>query len=247
MGEPGICMVENHLNTLRKLYRVDVAVVNGENADLTGIRCSQADRLFMAGADVVTLGNHTWNRREIVRSLNDRCELLRPENFPPQNPGSGHCVITTNAGTRVCVVSLIGRCLMHFTPDNPFSVIDRLLPTLDADVIAVDMHAEATSEKAAMAYHLDGRAQVLFGTHTHVQTADERVLPGGLGFITDVGMTGPAESVLGVMPEQSRAGFMGDVPKRFECASGASKLEGALFDVDEKTGRCTGVRRLSIS
>ena len=246
VGESGLRMVERHLNTLRGLYNVDLTVVNGENADLMGIRPEQAERLFMAGADVVTLGNHTWHRREIVRMLDERKNLLRPQNFPSHNPGEGHCVAITSRGVRVCVVSLVGRCLMDFHPDNPFSVVDRLLPGIDADVIVVDFHAEATSEKAAMAYHLDGRAQVLFGTHTHVQTADERVLPKGIGFITDIGMTGPARSVLGVKPEQSLASFRGDVPIRFEAADGPGKLEGALFEIDEAVGRCLNVQRVAI-
>ncbi|MCL2747998.1 MAG: YmdB family metallophosphoesterase [Oscillospiraceae bacterium] len=246
VGEPGLRMVEEHLHALRVLYSVDLAVVNGENADLLGIRPAQADRLFMAGADVVTLGNHTWNRKEIVRYLDEKSTLLRPANFPPQNPGAGCCVVTTSRGARVGVMSLVGRCLMDFHPDSPFSTAERLLPTLDADVVVVDIHAEATSEKAAMAYHLDGRAQALFGTHTHVQTADERILPGGLGFITDLGMTGPVHSVLGVKPEQSLAGFRGDVPRRFEAAGGACKLEGALFDIDEAAGRCRKIQRVGI-
>ena len=246
VGEPGLLMAENHLNTLRALYGADLVVVNGENANMPGIRPEQAERLFMAGADVVTLGNHTWRRREIGHFLNEKANLLRPENFPSHNPGGGHFVAITGSGLRVCVISLVGKCLMDFHPDNPFSVIDRLLPTVVADVIVVDMHAETTSEKAAMAYHLDGRVQALFGTHTHVQTADECILPGGLGFITDIGMTGPAQSVLGVKPEQSVANFRGDVPQRFEAATGPCKLEGVLFDIDESAGRCREVQRVAI-
>ncbi len=247
VGEPGLRMVENHLNTVRRVYGVDLIVVNGENTDLLGIRGEQADRLLMAGADVVTLGNHTWHRREIVRKLDETKNLLRPANFPSQNPGHGHCVAVTSSGARVAVVSLVGRCMMDFHPDSPFLVIDKLIPTLDADVVVVDIHAEATSEKAALAYHLDGRVQVLFGTHTHVQTADERLLAGGLGFITDVGMTGPVHSVLGVKPEQSVSNFLGNVPQHFEAAAGPCKLEGALFTVDAGTRRCSAVQRIAIS
>ena len=248
VGESGLRMAEGHLHTLRKLEGADLIVVNGENADLLGIRPEQAERLFMAGADVVTLGNHTWHRREIVRLLDEKPNLLRPENFPAQNPGNGHCVVTTSRGTRVCVVSLVGRCMMDFHPDSPFLAIDRLLSGLGADVtVVVDIHAEATSEKAAMAWHLDGRAQVLFGTHTHVQTADERILPGGLGFISDIGMTGPALSVLGVKPEQSLSSFRGDVPQRFEAAPGPCKMEGAVFDIDELSGRCIAIKRVAVT
>ncbi len=247
VGEPGLRMAERHLDSLRRMYGADLVIVNGENADMLGIRSEQADRLFMAGADVVTLGNHTWHRREIVRTLDDKSNLLRPENFPAQNPGRGHCIAITGRGLHVCVVSLVGRCLMDFHPSDPFLAVDRVLASVEADVVAVEIHAEATSEKAAMAYHLDGRVQALFGTHTHVQTADERVLPRGLGFITDVGMTGPAESVLGVKPEQSVSSFLGNVPQRFEAAPGPCKLEGALFDIDEKARRCRSVSRVSIS
>ncbi|MDR3207024.1 MAG: YmdB family metallophosphoesterase [Oscillospiraceae bacterium] len=247
VGEPGLRMVEKHLNALRREHHVDLCVVNGENADLMGIRPEQAERLFAAGADVVTLGNHTWHRKDIIRLIGDHPYLLRPANFPSQNPGRGHCVFETSRGVRVGVISLVGRCLMDFHPDNPFPVIDRLLPTMDADLFAVDIHAEATSEKGALAYHLDGRVQALFGTHTHVQTADERVFPAGLGFISDLGMTGPAQSVLGVRSDISVASFLGAVPQRYEVASGPSKLEGALFDIDEKTKRCRSVSRVALA
>lgn len=247
VGEPGIGMVERHLSSLRRVYGADMVVVNGENADLLGIRPAQAERIFAAGADVITLGNHTWNRREIAGVLDDMPRLLRPANFPSQNPGGGHVVFETSRGVRVCVISLVGLCLMDFRPDNPFRVADALIAETDADLFVIDMHAEATSEKAAMAYYLDGRAQAVFGTHTHVQTADERILPRGLGFISDLGMTGPAESVLGLRPEQSVSSFLGDLPQRYEAAPGPRKLEGALFDLDEDTRRCRSVVRLSVS
>ncbi|MDR0381488.1 MAG: TIGR00282 family metallophosphoesterase [Oscillospiraceae bacterium] len=247
VGEPGLKMLETHVFSLRRLYDVDLVVANGENADMLGIRPEQAERMSSAGVDVITLGNHTWRRREIARVLDDRPRLLRPANFPSQNPGAGHFVFITNRGVRVCVISLVGRCLMDFHPDNPFLVADRLLAQTEADLFVIDFHAETTSEKAALAHHLDGRAQMVFGTHTHVQTADERVLPGGLGFLTDIGMTGPAHSVLGIKPEQSVASFLGDLPQRFEAAPGPAKLEGALFEIDEQTHRCTAVRRLAIN
>jgi metallophosphoesterase (TIGR00282 family) len=246
VGEPGLKMIEAHVSSLRCLYDVDLVVANGENADMVGIRPEQADRMFSAGVDVVTLGNHTWRRREIARTLDEQPRLLRPANFPSQNPGAGHFVFTTNRGVRVCVVSLVGRFLMDFHPDNPFLAADRLLTQTKADLFVFDFHAEATSEKAALAHHLDGRAQAVLGTHTHVQTADERILPGGLGFLTDLGMTGPAHSVLGVKPAQSVSSFLDNLPQRFELAPGPVKLEGALFEIDEQTRRCVSIRRIAV-
>ena len=168
-------------------------------------------------------------------------ELLRPANQPPQQPGQGWGVFETPFGD-VAVVNLIGRCGMDFTPDNPFLLVERILPRLQTRLICVEIHAEATSEKQAMAWMLDGRVSAVWGTHTHVQTADEEILPNGTGRITDLGMTGPANAVLGITPEQSIGKFLGDPPRRYEAAMGAAKLEGAIFEVDSDTGRCRDVQ-----
>ena len=241
----GLQYLKKHLRSLRRLHGVDFCVVNGENASMVGLTPEQADQMFDAGADVVTLGNHTWNRREIVPYLNDCRYLLRPANFAPQLPGRGWGVFDTKAGP-VAVVNLIGRCNMPFGPDNPFLQMERLLKSCDARAVLLDFHAEATSEKLAMGYLLDGRVSAVWGTHTHVPTADCRILPGGTGYVTDLGMTGPAHSVLGVRPEQSIANFRGDLTSRFEAAPGPCKLESALFTIDMATGRCIRAGRVDV-
>ncbi len=242
----GLEFLEARLPRLKKLHNAGFCVVNGENASMVGIKPNQAERIFNAGADAVTLGNHTWNRREIGPYLAETPALLRPANFAPQLPGRGFGVFDTPAGP-VTVLNLIGRCQMPFGPDNPFLLAERVAAGKKTKVLLVDFHAEATSEKLAMGYLLDGRASAVWGTHTHVPTADCRVLPGGTGYVTDLGMTGPAVSVLGVRCEQSIANFRGDLTSRFEAAPGPCKLEGALFRVDMETGLCTHAERIDIA
>ena len=220
-------------------------MVNGENANVVGITPQQADAIFDAGADVITLGNHTWNRREILPYLDECGYILRPANFLPSLPGRGWGIFETKAGP-VAVVNLIGRCSMDFGPDNPFRVIDKILRDIGEIPVLIDFHAEATSEKLAMGYYLDGKISALWGTHTHVPTADEQVLPNGTGYQTDLGMTGPAISVLGVKPEQSIALFRGELKSRYEPAGGPCRLCGAVFTIDAKTRRCTGVERVMV-
>lgn len=241
----GLHFLKKHLRPLKKLHGADFCIVNGENASMVGLTPDQAEQIFDAGADVVTLGNHTWNRREIVPYLGDCRYILRPANFAPQLPGRGWGVFDTKAGP-VAVVNLIGRCNMPFGPDNPFLLMERLCKELDAAAILVDFHAEATSEKLAMGYLLDGKASAVWGTHTHVPTADCQILPKGTGYVTDLGMTGPVHSVLGVKPEQSIANFRGDLTSRFEAAPGPCKLEGACFTIDMGTGRCVRAERVDI-
>jgi len=245
VGAPGLAFCKTHLRSLRRHLGADFVVVNGENASTLGIRPDQAETLLDAGADVITLGNHTWSRREIVNYLDDCPQILRPANFAPQTPGRGWAEFDTAAGT-VAVVNLIGRCSMDFTPDNPFPVMERLLRQIKTRLILVDFHAEATSEKLAMGYFLDGRVSALWGTHTHVPTADTQILPKGLGYQTDLGMTGPSQSVLGIRPEQSINKFRGGVPTRYEPAPGPCKLEGAVFTIDAQTGLCVSAERVSI-
>ena len=241
----GLQFLKRHLRHLRNVWGVDFCVVNGENASMVGLTPAQADQIFEAGADVITLGNHTWNRREIVPYLSDSRYILRPDNFAPQLPGRGWGIFDTKAGP-VTVINLIGRCNMPFGPDNPFLQVERILKSAKTKAVLLDFHAEATSEKLAMGYLLDGRVSAVWGTHTHVPTADCRILPKGTGYITDLGMTGPAESVLGVRPEQSIANFRGDLTSRFEAAPGPSKLEGACFTIDMTTGRCVRAERVDL-
>lgn len=245
VGDAGIDMLSRHLRSLKGLKGVDFTVVNGENASGVGITPRQAERIFDSGADVITLGNHTWNRMEICDYLDDCEYILRPSNYAPQVPGRGWGVFECK-GTNICVASLIGRCDMPFGAENPFFEADRLLAEAGCKLSIIDMHAEATSEKMAMGYYLDGRASAVFGTHTHVQTADCRVMPKGCGYISDVGMTGPVESVLGIVPEQSISRFLGNPPQRYTVAGGRCKLECAIFDIDGETGLCTDAESLKI-
>lgn len=249
VSNPGLEMLDRHLKPLKKLYDASFVIVNGENASGMGIVPEQAARIYNAGADVITLGNHSWNRREILSIIDDDRYILRPANLAPQLPGRGYAVYDAPYGKRLCVVNLIGRCTLEWNADSPFFAVDRILREAKelSDAVIIDFHAEATSEKLALAYHIDGRAAVLFGTHTHVQTADNRILPKGLGYITDLGMTGPLESVLGVRPEQSVSFFLGNIPERYEPAPGPRQLCGAVFEVDFERGVCVSAERVNIS
>ena len=241
----GLAYLKRRLPRLKEEKNIDFCVVNGENASLVGMTPQQAEEILNAGADVITMGNHTWNRRELVRYIETSREVLRPANLPPQQPGRGWGVFETPFGD-VAVIDLIGRVSMDYTPSNPFPLVERILQRLDTRLIFVELHAEATSEKLAMGYLLDGRVSAVWGTHTHVQTADDRILPKGTGYLTDLGMTGPIESVLGIQPEISIRKFMGDLPRRYEPAGGPCKLEGCIFTVDEASGCCTQTERVNV-
>ena len=243
VGAPGLRFLQQKLRGIKRLYGADFCVVNGENANVVGITPQQADAILDAGADVITLGNHTWNRREILPYLDECGYILRPANVLPSLRGRGWGIFETKAGP-VAGVNLIGRCSMDFGPDNPFRVIDKILRDIGDIPVLIDFHAEATSEKLAMGYYLDGRAAAVYGTHTHVQTADERVNPKGTGYITDLGMTGPLWSVLGVDPRQSVAMFRGDLTEYFRAAEGETALMGAVFDIDPEAGLCRSVERV---
>ncbi len=244
-GSPGMNLLAKRLRQLKSRYGIAFTVVNGENASVVGMTPANAESLFEYGADVITLGNHTWGRRELIPYLEDNRYVLRPSNFAPQTPGRGWGVYDAPFGD-VCVVNLIGRCHMDFGVENPFFEADRILKQSRAKVTLVDFHAEATSEKQAMAFYLDGRVTALWGTHTHVQTSDARVLPGGTGYITDLGMTGPVNSVIGIRPEQSVSRFLGNPPQRYEAAAGPACIEGAVFEIDPVSGRCLSVTPLRV-
>lgn len=244
-GSTGLDFLLKKLYSIKKQNNIAFTVVNGENAAVFGITRSKAQALLDGGADVITLGNHTWGRRDIIDFLDDSPYILRPANYAPQNPGRGWGIYHAPFG-EVCVINLIGRCHMDFGNENPFIEADKILGKIKAKVTLVDFHAEATSEKLALAFHLDGRVSALWGTHTHVQTSDACVFPKGMGYISDLGMTGPALSVIGIKPEQSVSRFLGNPPQRYESASGNSKIEGAIFEIDGNTGLCTGARPLRI-
>ena len=247
VGDSGLEFLAGHLRALKKLKDIHFTVVNGENASGVGIHPRQADAIFAAGADVITLGNHTWNRLQIADYLEDNRYILRPANYTSRVPGRGWGVFDGPQGLRIGVLNLIGRCEMDSNLENPFTTADRALKGMNADLVLVDFHAEATSEKGAMGYYLDGRAQALWGTHTHVPTADVQVLPKGLGFVTDLGMTGPARSVLGIRPEQAINRFLGGLPQRFEPAPGPCKLESVIFSSDTAARKCVGAERADLS
>jgi len=245
VGGPGMDRICRSLRWLKKKTGADFVVVNGENASVVGITQQQAEDILDAGADVITMGNHTYAKREIVSYLEDSTRILRPANYAPQAPGRGYGIYDTGVGP-VAVIDLQGRVNMDYTPDNPFLQVEKILKQIDTKLIFVELHAEATSEKLAMGYMLDGRISALWGTHTHVPTADTQILPKGTGYVTDLGMTGPKHSVLGIRPDLSIAKFKGDLPERYRWAEGPTKLEAVLFTVDTDTGLCKNIERVDV-
>ena len=243
VGAPGLERVRRNLRRMKREHKVDFTVVNGENAAVVGLLPNQAEDILDAGADIITMGNHTWGKREIVTYLDDCPRILRPANYAPQVPGRGWQVVETAAGD-IAVIDLIGRCNMDYGPNNPFLLVDQILKEITARIILVEIHAEATSEKLAMGYMLDGRVSAVWGTHTHVPTADARILPKGTGYVTDLGMTGPRDSVLGIRPDLSIAKFRGDLTERYRWAEGPTKLEAVLFTIDSQTGKCRKAERV---
>ena len=247
VGPGGVACLEERLKPFRKSRGIDFCVVNGENANVVGATPRQCDAILRAGADVVTLGNHTWTRWELQPYLDEKRRVLRPANYAPQCPGRGWEIYDTPKG-RVLVMNLLGRFTLDTNTDNPFLLDDNVLTDTPEDVKIrlVDFHAEATSEKGAMAWMLDGRVSAVWGTHTHVQTSDAQILEGGTGFITDLGMTGPRRSILGIRPEQSVGKFLGDVPRRYESPDGPCKLEGCVFTLDANTGKCKDIEAVRL-
>ncbi len=245
VGNPGMDRVRRSLRYLKNQTGADFVIVNGENAAVVGLTPQQAEDIFDAGADVITMGNHTFGKRELVDYLEDNRRILRPANYAPQAPGQGWGIFDSKCGP-IAVIDLQGRCNMDYGPDNPFLAVEKILKSLEAKLIFVEIHAEATSEKLAMGYMLDGRVSAVWGTHTHVPTADTQILPQGTGYVTDLGMTGPKHSVLGIQPRLSIAKFRGDLTERYRWAEGPTKLEAVLFTVDSDTGRCRQVERVDI-
>ena len=245
VGNPGIERIRKSLRYLKRKCGADFVVVNGENASVVGMTPEQAQDILDAGADVITMGNHTFGKRELVPFLDDSPNILRPANLAPQSPGRGYGIFDSKAGP-VAVIDLIGRCNMDYGPNNPFLLAESIVKQLDTKLILVEMHAEATSEKLAMGYMLDGQVSAVWGTHTHVPTADTQILPNGTGYVTDLGMTGPARSVLGIRPELSIAKFRGDLTGRYQWADGKTKLEACLFTIDTATGKCILAERVDL-
>ena len=245
VGNPGLDRLSRSLRYLKRKTGADFVVVNGENASGVGMTPHQGEDILDAGADCITMGNHTFNRREIMHYLDDCPQLIRPANYAPQNPGKGWAEFDTKAGT-VAVINLMGRCNVDYNLDNPFLLVEKILKETRAKIILVDFHAEATSEKRAMGYMLDGRVSAVWGTHTHVPTSDTCVLPKGTGYVTDLGMTGPTHAILGVVPEQSIAHFRGEHVGPYKTAGGPTKIEAVLFTIDSATGKCKSVERADL-
>ena len=243
VGNPGMDRICRSLRKLKRDTGADFVIVNGENAAVVGMTPRQGEDILDAGADVITMGNHTFGKRELVDYLDDCPQILRPANLAPQSPGKGWSIFDSKAGP-VAVIDLIGRCNMDYGPDNPFLMAEKILKQVDTKLVFVEIHAEATSEKLAMGYMLDGRVSAVWGTHTHVPTADAQVLPKGTGYVTDLGMTGPKHSVLGIRPELSIAKFRGDLTSRYQWADGPTKLEAVLFTIDTATGKCKKAERV---
>ena len=225
---------------------MDLTIVNGENsADGNGITPASAEYLYQSGVDVITSGNHAFRRKESYDYYENTETLLRPANFPAGAPGRGFCIVDMGR-VRVAVINLMGTVYLD-SLDCPFHTVDKILQTPGLPkMILVDFHAEATGEKRALGYYLDGRVSAVFGTHTHVQTADEEILPQGTGYISDLGMTGPVQSILGVKPELVIQKLRTKLPVRFDLADGDCKMDCTLFQVDEKTGKTISVERLSV-
>jgi metallophosphoesterase (TIGR00282 family) len=248
-GSPGRRAVRDLVPELVSSMGIDFLVANVENAAAGfGVTRDIIQEMKGLGIEVMTSGNHIWDRKEALPLLDEEPLLLRPHNYPPGVPGRGVHVVTTRAGVQVGVVNLMGRVFMREL-ECPFRTADREIAALReiTPVILVDFHAEATAEKIALAYYLDGRVSAVLGTHTHVQTADERILPKGTGFITDAGMTGPHDSIIGVRREQAIQKFLNLLPTRFEPATAGTKLQGVLLEIDEATGECRHIERISLA
>ena len=245
VGNPGLDRICRSLRKLKRETGADFVIVNGENAAVVGMTPRQGEEILDAGADVITMGNHTFGKRELTDYLDDCPQILRPANLAPQLPGKGWGIFDSKAGP-VAVIDLIGRCNMDYGPDNPFLQVEKILKEVQTKLVLVEIHAEATSEKLAMGYMLDGRVSAVWGTHTHVPTADAQVLPKGTGYVTDLGMTGPKHSVLGIRPDLSIAKFRGDLTSRYQWADGPTKLEAVLFTIDTATGKCKGAERVDV-
>ena len=249
IGRPGRELIRKGLRGVVERHQVDFVIANAENSAAGfGITKDVGDGLLEMGVDVMTSGNHIWDKREALDYIAAEPRLLRPANYPAGVPGRGSCVTHSGDGRAVGVINVMGRVFM--TPiDDPFAVVLREIDAIrhKTRVIIVDFHAEATSEKVSMGWHLDGKVTLVVGTHTHVQTADERILPQGTAYLTDAGMTGPHDSIIGMDREASLSRFLTGLPSKFEPATGNPRLNGIVVAADEKTGRATGVSRISYS
>jgi len=248
VGEPGRKCLARHLKSLIDKYGVDAVIANGENAaGGFGITPGVCEELFGMGIDVITSGNHIWDKKEILPFIEKERRLLRPLNYPENVPGYGDISIYTRTGERLVVVNLMGRVFMG-NYDCPFRVFDREIARLhrEGGAVIIDFHAEATSEKLAFGWFVDGRVAAVIGTHTHVQTADEQILPGGTAYITDVGMTGPFNSVIGIETKTIIERYLTLMPRKYNVAKGDPAISAVVIDIDSGTGKATHIERLWI-
>lgn len=247
IGRPGRKAFRVHTPRLRKEKGIDIVIANGENsAGGKGITQSSLDELYHGGADIITTGNHVWDKKEVMEFIDREPFLLRPANYPEGTPGKGWCIYPFKA-KNIGVINLSGRTFMPAL-DCPFQKVEQLLRELEGmcDVLLLDFHAEATSEKMAMGWYLDGRVQCVVGTHTHVQTADERILPKGTAYITDLGMVGPWNSILGVRTDIILKKFLSGLPVRFDLAEPPNVYSAVILELDDATGRATGIERVML-
>jgi 2',3'-cyclic-nucleotide 2'-phosphodiesterase len=250
VGKPGRDLIRQGLQPIVEYHQIDCVVVNAENAaGGFGITREIGEQLLNLGVDVMTSGNHIWDKREALDYIGIEPRLLRPANYPAGTPGNGSFLARTRDGRSVGVVNVMGRVYMTALLDDPFAVVLREIERIRdrARIILVDFHAEATSEKLAMGWHLDGAVTAVVGTHTHVQTADDRILPKGTAYLTDAGMTGPHDSIIGVEVEPALARFLSGLPQKFETATRNPRLNAVVIEADDQTGRATEIERLNYS
>lgn len=246
IGNAGVKELKNKLNQIKKEEKIDFVIVNGENAgEGMGITHKNFEDILSQQVDVVTMGNHTWAKKDIFQFI-DHPKLIRPANYPKGVVGKGYGIYTCQE-KKIAVINLIGRVDINVLSENPFIIVKEIVEKIqkEVDIIIIDFHAEATAEKIAMGYFMDGKVTAVFGTHTHVQTADEKILPKGTGYITDIGMTGPKNSVIGMDIAVSFKRFETTLPERYKIATGDCMLNGVIFDVDEQTNKVKQIKRIN--
>ena len=245
VGETGVEKLKRTLPNLQEAEHIDFTIINGENsAGGMGMTSKIYNELNRLNIDVITMGNHTWGKKDIFTFIGDK-KIIRPANYSKGCPGKGYTIIQKD-NKKIAVVNLIGRTDMGVLSDNPFTCIDHIIEKLKVDIIVLDFHAEATAEKIAMGYYVDGRITAMFGTHTHVQTADEKILENGTGYITDIGMTGPENSVIGMDVDASLKRFVTSLPEKYKLAEGSCMLNGVIFDINDETNKARKVYRINV-
>lgn len=246
VGNSGVNKLKSELKDIKAKYNIDFCIVNGENAaEGMGITKKNFDDIILAGADCITMGNHTWGKKEIFTFIDDP-KILRPLNYPEGVCGKGYNIFECN-NKKIAVINAMGRAEINVQTENPFIQIQKVIDKIkkEVDIIVLDFHAEATAEKEAMGYFLDGKATIVFGTHTHVQTADEKILEKGTAYITDIGMTGPKNSVLGMDKEAALKRFLTALPEKYRVATGETMLNGCVFKINDETNTVMDIERIT--